>query len=186
MSRECPGDTWHCGTFLGHPGRLGRFMWEFTFKGQNVHGTDGTDDGTDGTCPGDRRDTNLGGHFGPGKKIFSSLPPPQILQFPADTLPANRPPSLETPPPPGIFIKPPPLPAPRTSPSPPPGRKKLEYPKRPPRTRGCPAKILYVYWFFLSRAKGETPKRRNRLPETAPAEMTTSRFGEGAPCRTSS
>ena len=26
-----------------------RFMWKFTFKGQNVHGTDGTDDGTDGT-----------------------------------------------------------------------------------------------------------------------------------------
>ena len=27
---------------------------------QNVRGTDGTDDGTDGTCPQDRRDTNQG------------------------------------------------------------------------------------------------------------------------------
>ena len=48
------------GTSQGHPGRLGRFMWKFTFKGQNVRGTDGTDDGTDGTCPRDRRDTNQG------------------------------------------------------------------------------------------------------------------------------
>ena len=39
---------------------LGRFMWKFTSKGQNVRGTDGTDDGTDGTCPRDRRDTNQG------------------------------------------------------------------------------------------------------------------------------
>ena len=44
----------------GTPGRLGRFMWKFTFKGQNVRGTDGTDDGTDGTCPGHRRDKNQG------------------------------------------------------------------------------------------------------------------------------
>ena len=58
MPRECPEDK--CGTSQGHPGRLGRFMWEFAFKGQNVRGTDGTDDGTDGTCPGDRRDTNQG------------------------------------------------------------------------------------------------------------------------------
>ena len=35
-------------------------MWKFTFKGQNVRETDGTDDGTDGTCPRDRRDTNQG------------------------------------------------------------------------------------------------------------------------------
>ena len=54
---ECPGKF---GTSQGHPGRLGRFMWKFTFKGQNVRGTDGTDDGTDGTCPQDRWDTNQG------------------------------------------------------------------------------------------------------------------------------
>ena len=59
MPRERPGDKF--GTSQGHPGRLGRFMWKFTFKGQNVRGTDGTDDGTDGTCPRDRRDTNQGG-----------------------------------------------------------------------------------------------------------------------------
>ena len=58
MPRERPGDKF--GTSQGHPGRLGRFMWKFTFKGQNVCGTDGTDDGTDGTCPRDRRDTNQG------------------------------------------------------------------------------------------------------------------------------
>ena len=52
MPRERPGDKF--GTSRGHPGRLGRFMWKFTFKGQNVRGTDGTDDGTDGTCPRDR------------------------------------------------------------------------------------------------------------------------------------
>ena len=55
MPRERPGDKF--GTSQGHPGRLGRFMWKFTFKGQNVRGTDRTDDGTDGTCPRDRRDT---------------------------------------------------------------------------------------------------------------------------------
>ena len=53
MPQERPGDIF--GTFQGHPGRLGRFMCKFTFKGQNVRGTDGTDDGTDGTqtkgCP---------------------------------------------------------------------------------------------------------------------------------------
>ena len=58
---ECPGSVpgINFGTSQGHPGRLGRFMWKFTFKGQNVRGTDGTDDGrdegTDGTqtrgCP---------------------------------------------------------------------------------------------------------------------------------------
>ena len=36
----------------GHPGRLGRFMWKFQFKGQNVRRTDGTYDGTDGTYDG--------------------------------------------------------------------------------------------------------------------------------------
>ena len=59
MPRERPGDKF--GTSQGHPGRLGRFMWKFTFKGQNVRGTDGTYDqmghvhGRDGTqtsgCP---------------------------------------------------------------------------------------------------------------------------------------
>ena len=58
MPRERPGDKF--GTSQGHPGRLDRLMWKFTFKGQNVRGTDGTDDGTDGTCPRDRRDTNQG------------------------------------------------------------------------------------------------------------------------------
>ena len=58
MPRKRPGDK--CGTSQGHPGRLGRFMWKFTLKGQNVRGTDGTDDGTDGTFPRDRRDTNQG------------------------------------------------------------------------------------------------------------------------------
>ena len=58
MPRERPRDK--CGTSQGHPGRLARCMWKFTFKGQNVRGTDGTDDGTDGTCPRDRRDTNQG------------------------------------------------------------------------------------------------------------------------------
>ena len=58
MPWELPGDKF--GTSQGHLGRLGRLMWKFTFKGQSVHGTDGTDDGTDGTCPGDRRDTNQG------------------------------------------------------------------------------------------------------------------------------
>ena len=48
------------GTSQGHPGRLGRFMWKFQFTGQNVRGTDGTYDGTDGTCPWDRRDTHQG------------------------------------------------------------------------------------------------------------------------------
>ena len=37
------------GTSQGHPERLGRYMRKFTFKGQNVHGTDGTHDGKDGT-----------------------------------------------------------------------------------------------------------------------------------------
>ena len=55
---ERPGDKF--GTSQGHPGHLGRSMWKFTFKGQKVRGTDGTDDGTDGTCPRDRRDTNQG------------------------------------------------------------------------------------------------------------------------------
>ena len=58
VGRERPGDKF--GTSQGHPGRLGRFKWKFTFKWQNVRGTDGTDDGTDGTCPRDRRDTNQG------------------------------------------------------------------------------------------------------------------------------
>ena len=48
------------GTSQEHPGRLGRFMWKFTFKGQNVRGTDGIYDRTDGTCPWDRRDTHPG------------------------------------------------------------------------------------------------------------------------------
>ena len=55
MPWERPGDKF--GTSQGHPGRLGRFMWKFTFKGQK---DDGTDDGTDGTCPRDRWDTNQG------------------------------------------------------------------------------------------------------------------------------
>ena len=58
MPRERPGDKF--GTSQGHPGRLGRFMWKFTFKGQNIHGTDRTYDGTDRTFPRDRRDTNQG------------------------------------------------------------------------------------------------------------------------------
>ena len=58
MPRKRPRDK--LGTSQGHPGRLGRFMGKFTFKGQNVRGTDGTDDGTDGTCLGDGRDTNQG------------------------------------------------------------------------------------------------------------------------------
>ena len=36
IPRERPGDKF--GTSQGHPGRLGRFMWKFTFKGQNVRG----------------------------------------------------------------------------------------------------------------------------------------------------
>ena len=55
MPRERPGDKF--GTSQGHPGRLGRFMSKFTFKGQrismgqigqmtgqmgHIHGTDGT------------------------------------------------------------------------------------------------------------------------------------------------
>ena len=48
------------GTCQGHPGRLGRFMRKSQFKGQNVRGTDGTYDGTDGTFPWDRRDTHQG------------------------------------------------------------------------------------------------------------------------------
>ena len=48
------------GTSQGHPGHLGRFMWKFQFKGQNVCGTDGAYDGTDGTCPWDRRDRHQG------------------------------------------------------------------------------------------------------------------------------
>ena len=35
-------------------------MWKIQFKRQNVRGTDGTYDGTDGTCPWDRRDTHQG------------------------------------------------------------------------------------------------------------------------------
>ena len=50
----------HSGTSQAHPGRLGRFMWKFEFKGQNVRGTDRAYDGTDGTCPRDRRDTQQG------------------------------------------------------------------------------------------------------------------------------
>ena len=62
MPRERPGDKF--GTSQGQPGRLGRFMWKFTFKGQNVRGTRLTGQmtgqmghvhGTDGTqtrgCP---------------------------------------------------------------------------------------------------------------------------------------
>ena len=37
-----------------------RLLGHFRFKGQNVCGTDGTYDGTDGTCPWDRRDTRQG------------------------------------------------------------------------------------------------------------------------------
>ena len=46
------------GTSQGHPGRLDRFMWKLQFKGQNIRGTDGTYDGTNETCPWDRRDTH--------------------------------------------------------------------------------------------------------------------------------
>ena len=44
----------------GTPGMFGP-MWTFTFKGRNVRGTDGTYDGTDGTCAQDRWDTHQGG-----------------------------------------------------------------------------------------------------------------------------
>ena len=54
MPWERPGDKF--GTSQGHPRRLGRFMWKFTFKGQNVRGTDGT-------CPRDRWDMSTG-HMG--------------------------------------------------------------------------------------------------------------------------
>ena len=50
MPRKRPRDK--LGTSQGHPGRLGRFMWKFIFKGQNVRGTDrqmGHVHGTDGT-----------------------------------------------------------------------------------------------------------------------------------------
>ena len=66
MPWERPGNKF--GTSQEHPGRLGRFMWKFTFKGQNICGTDGTDDGTGGTCPGDKRDTYQGSKF-PGKAL---------------------------------------------------------------------------------------------------------------------
>ena len=62
MPRKRPRDKF--GTSQGHPGRLGRSsMWRFIFKGQNVRGTDGTYDRTDGTCPRDRRDTHQGVFF---------------------------------------------------------------------------------------------------------------------------
>ena len=56
LPRKRPRDKF--GT--GQPGRLDRIMWKRKFKGQNVHGTDRTYDGTDGTCPWDRRNTHQG------------------------------------------------------------------------------------------------------------------------------
>ena len=56
--RKRPRDKF--GTSQGHLGRLGRFVWKFKFKGENVRGTDWTHDGTDGTCPWDRQDTSGG------------------------------------------------------------------------------------------------------------------------------
>ena len=44
---------------------------------------------------GPQFDAYLGGPFGPQKKYLA--PTPQIFQFAAETLPAPRPPSLETP-----------------------------------------------------------------------------------------
>ena len=58
MPRKRPKDKFS--TSQEHPGRLGRFMWKFKFKGQNVRGTHGTYDGTDGICPRDRRGTHQG------------------------------------------------------------------------------------------------------------------------------
>ena len=49
MPRKRPRDKF--GTSHEHSGRLGRFMLKFEFKAQNVRGTDGTYDRTDGTCP---------------------------------------------------------------------------------------------------------------------------------------
>ena len=50
---ECPGSVpgINSGRPRDNPGRLGRLIWKSQFKGQNVHGTDGTYHGTDGTCP---------------------------------------------------------------------------------------------------------------------------------------
>ena len=58
MARKRPRDKF--GMFQGHPGRLGRCMWKFKFKGQNVRGTDGTHDGTDGTCQTGNTHTHQG------------------------------------------------------------------------------------------------------------------------------
>ena len=44
----------------GTPRTFGRFVGKFQLKGQNVRGTDGTYDRTDGTCPWGRRDTHQG------------------------------------------------------------------------------------------------------------------------------
>ena len=76
MPRERPGDKF--GTSQGHPGRLGRFMWKFTFRGQNVRGTDGT-------CPRDRRDMSTGqmGHK-PG------CVPPKFFMFIGFSFPSKR------------------------------------------------------------------------------------------------
>ena len=57
MPRKRPRDKF--GTSQGHPGCLGRFVWKFLFKRQNVRGTY---DGTDGTFPRDRRDTHTHTH----------------------------------------------------------------------------------------------------------------------------
>ena len=59
---ECPWSV--LGINSGRP-RDTRDVWADSCgnshkSGQNVRGTDGTDDGTDGTCPRDRRDTNQG------------------------------------------------------------------------------------------------------------------------------
>ena len=57
MPRERPGDKFR--TSQGHPGRLGRFMWKFTFKGQNA-GQTGQVMGEMGHVQG-TGDTNQGG-----------------------------------------------------------------------------------------------------------------------------
>ena len=58
------------------------------------------------TCCHIKSTFHLGGHFGPEKKYLAP-PPTKFPGFPADTLPAPRPPPLswENPPPPGIFNK---------------------------------------------------------------------------------
>ena len=79
------------GTCQGHPGRLGRFMRKFQFKGQNVRGTDGTHDGTDGTCPWDRWTRT---RAGPAKNSFCLL----VFSFPINIFEVSTPLTLSPPP----------------------------------------------------------------------------------------